>query len=147
MLFSLGPSSLPTSSKPPNRRRKRVMTVLAQLTRTLCGVKLYESHAGTGFMGPVESLETQGQVLQQHIDEIRSLKDILAERDARAEEHLRCMEEMSRQMAAIHNPLRPGNSATVGNSGSSTTPPLSPRPPLRQPDHLPVDDDDDYEDA
>ncbi|MED6182624.1 hypothetical protein PIB30_030242 [Stylosanthes scabra] len=47
-----------------------------------------------------QSLQTKGQTLQQHIDELRSLKDTLAERDARAEEQLRCMEEMLRQMAA-----------------------------------------------
>ncbi|MED6167760.1 hypothetical protein PIB30_005725 [Stylosanthes scabra] len=93
-----------------------------------------------------QSLETQGQ--QQHIDKVRSLKDTLAERDARAEEHLRRLEEMSRQVAAFYNPLRPGScSATVGSSGSSTALPLPPRPPPCQPDHPPPDDDDDYEDA
>ncbi|MED6157787.1 hypothetical protein PIB30_026599 [Stylosanthes scabra] len=50
----------------------------------------------------------------EDIDEVRSLKDTLDERDARAEEHLRRMEEMSRQIAAFYNPLRPGSSATVG---------------------------------
>ncbi|MED6190509.1 hypothetical protein PIB30_106559, partial [Stylosanthes scabra] len=94
-----------------------------------------------------QSLETQGHMLQQHINEVRTLKDTLAERDAWAEEHLKRMEEMQRQMAAFYDPLRPGSSATAGGSGSSTAPPLPPRPPPR---HLaPEDDDDDndYEDA
>ncbi|MED6172084.1 hypothetical protein PIB30_046834 [Stylosanthes scabra] len=96
-----------------------------------------------------QSLETQGQVLQQHIDEVLSLKDILAERDAWAEEHLRRMEEMSWQMAAFYNPLRSrSSSAIVGGSSSSTAPPLPPRPPPRRPDHSPsVDDDVEYDDA
>ncbi|MED6130517.1 hypothetical protein PIB30_001603 [Stylosanthes scabra] len=33
-----------------------------------------------------ESLQSQGEVLQQQIDEVRSLKETLAERDARAKE-------------------------------------------------------------
>ncbi|MED6143468.1 hypothetical protein PIB30_006420 [Stylosanthes scabra] len=85
-------------------------------------------------------------MLQQHIDEVRSLKDTLAERDARVGEHLWRMAEMQRQMATFYNPLRPGSSATTGGSGSSTAPPLPPRPPPQHPDHE-DDDDDDYEDA
>ncbi|MED6207598.1 hypothetical protein PIB30_037205 [Stylosanthes scabra] len=85
---------------------------------------------------------------QQHIDEVRSLKSTLAEKDARAEEYLRRMEEMSRTMAAFYDPMRPGSSATVGGLGSSTAPPLPPRPPPQHP-HPEGDDkdDDDYEDA
>ncbi|MED6173188.1 hypothetical protein PIB30_056881 [Stylosanthes scabra] len=92
-----------------------------------------------------QSLENQGQVLQQHIYEVWRLNDTLAQ-NAWAEEHLRRMEEMQRQMATFYNPLRPGNS-TLGGSGPSTTPPLPRRPSLQQPDHPPIDDDDDYEDA
>ncbi|MED6188335.1 hypothetical protein PIB30_084982 [Stylosanthes scabra] len=58
MLFFLRPSSLPTSNKPPkppNRRGKRVMRVLARLTRTMCGVRLCLSHTRTGFTGLVDS--------------------------------------------------------------------------------------------
>ncbi|MED6151373.1 hypothetical protein PIB30_081907, partial [Stylosanthes scabra] len=86
-------------------------------------------------------------MLQQHIDEVRTLKDTLAERDARAEEHLKRMEEMQRQMAAFYDPLRPGSSATAGGSSSSTAPPLPPCPPPRHPAPEDDDDDDDYEDA
>ncbi|MED6113417.1 hypothetical protein PIB30_070597 [Stylosanthes scabra] len=75
----------------------------------------------------MESLETQGHMLQQQINKVWSLKDTLAERDAQAEEHLQCMEEMQRQMAPFYNPLRPGSSATAG--GSTIAPPLPPRPP------------------
>ncbi|MED6174439.1 hypothetical protein PIB30_068966 [Stylosanthes scabra] len=81
------------------------------------------------------------------IDEVRTLKDTLAERDARAEEHLKRMEEMQRQMAAFYDPLRPGSSAAAGGSGSSTAPPLPPHPPPRHPAPEDGDDDDDYEDA
>ncbi|MED6160659.1 hypothetical protein PIB30_053519 [Stylosanthes scabra] len=91
-----------------------------------------------------QSLQTQGHMLQQHIDEVRTLKDTLAERDARAEEHLKRMEEMQRQMAAFYDPLRPGSSATAGGSGPSTAPPLPPRPP---PQHPTPEDDDDYKDV
>ncbi|MED6136443.1 hypothetical protein PIB30_056175 [Stylosanthes scabra] len=94
-----------------------------------------------------QSLQTQGHMLQQHIDKVRTLKDTLAERDARAEEHLRRMEEMQRQMAAFYDPLRPGSSAAAGGSGSSTAPPLPPCPPPRHPAPEDGDDDDDYEDA
>ncbi|MED6115441.1 hypothetical protein PIB30_090632 [Stylosanthes scabra] len=180
-------SFLPTLSK-PHKRRKREMRVLAQLTRTFCGVRFCLSHTNQvygagGFFasslhrsgyggssasatithtGPAalevvdlreqvqnlkQSLETQRQVLQQHIDEVQSLKDTLAERDARTEEHLRRMEEMQRQMAAFYNSPRPGSNTAVGGSGSSTAPPLPTRPPRQQPDHPPADDDDDYEDA
>ncbi|MED6108931.1 hypothetical protein PIB30_028913 [Stylosanthes scabra] len=79
----------------------------------------------------------QGPGAPEHINEVRSLKDTLAEKDARAEDHLRCVEEMQRQMAAFCNPLRPE---------SSTTPPLPPRPPPQHPDHD-DDDDDGYKDA
>ncbi|MED6185075.1 hypothetical protein PIB30_053533 [Stylosanthes scabra] len=81
------------------------------------------------------------------IDGVWSLKKTLAKRDARAEEHLRRMEEMQQQMAAFYNPLHPGTSGTVGGSGSSSTLPFPPRPPPYQPDHSPADDDDNYEDA
>ncbi|MED6212711.1 hypothetical protein PIB30_086237, partial [Stylosanthes scabra] len=94
-----------------------------------------------------QSLQTQGHMLQQHIDEVRTLKDTLAERDARAEEHLRRMEEMQFQMAAFYDPLRPGSSAVAGGSGSSAAPPLPPRPPPRHPAPKDSDDDYDYEDA
>ncbi|MED6124614.1 hypothetical protein PIB30_060551, partial [Stylosanthes scabra] len=67
-------------------------------------------------------------MLQQHIDEVQSLKDTLDDKDARAEEHLCLMEEMQRQMAAFYNPQTPGNSI-VGGSCPSTAPPLPPRPP------------------
>ncbi|MED6161450.1 hypothetical protein PIB30_060843 [Stylosanthes scabra] len=80
----------------------------------------------------VVDLREQGQVLQQHIVEVRSLKDILAERDARAEEHLQCIKEMQQHMVAFYNPLHPGSSTTVGGSGSSTAPPLPPRSPPQQ---------------
>ncbi|MED6150930.1 hypothetical protein PIB30_077381 [Stylosanthes scabra] len=93
------------------------------------------------------SLQTQGHMLQQHIDEVRTLKDILAERDVQAEEHLKRMVEMQRQMAAFYDPLRPGSSAAAGGSGSSTALPLPPRPPPRHPAPEDGDDDDDYEDA
>ncbi|MED6131238.1 hypothetical protein PIB30_007928 [Stylosanthes scabra] len=72
--------------------------------------------------------------------------DTLAQKDARAEEHLRRMEEMQRHMATFYDPLRLGVSATTGGSSSSTAPPLPPRPPLQQQDHD-DDDDEDYEDA
>ncbi|MED6172330.1 hypothetical protein PIB30_049119 [Stylosanthes scabra] len=103
-----------------------------------------------------QSLESQGHILQQQIDEVKTLRDTLAQmaqRDERTEEHLRRMEEMQRQMAAFYNPLRPGASATTGGSGTSTAPPLPPRPPPppppppQQPDHDDDGDDDDYEDA
>ncbi|MED6221372.1 hypothetical protein PIB30_053916 [Stylosanthes scabra] len=93
-----------------------------------------------------QSLETQAHMLQQHIDEVRSLKDTLVKKDVRAEEHLRRMEKMQQQMAAFYDPLHPRSSATADGSGSSTAPPLSPRQQPRHPD--PGDDDDDeYEDA
>ncbi|MED6188080.1 hypothetical protein PIB30_082593 [Stylosanthes scabra] len=99
----------------------------------------------------MQSLESQGQVLQQQIDKVRSLKKTLAERDAREEEHLRRLEEMQCQIAAYYGPLRPASSTAVGGSGSSTGPPLPPHPPPppppAQPDQGPADDDDDYEDA
>ncbi|MED6129869.1 hypothetical protein PIB30_112323, partial [Stylosanthes scabra] len=44
------------------------------------------------------SLETRDQVLQQQIDEVRSLRSMLAERDARVEANLARMEAMQRQM-------------------------------------------------
>ncbi|MED6206348.1 hypothetical protein PIB30_025893 [Stylosanthes scabra] len=114
------------------------------------------------------SLHTQGEALQQQIDEvrslretlddraaqadeIRSLKETLATRDVRAEEQLRCLEEMQRQMATYYDALRPASSITArgGSGGFSTAPPLPPRPPppRAQPDQGPADDDDDYEDA
>ncbi|MED6227068.1 hypothetical protein PIB30_109775, partial [Stylosanthes scabra] len=87
-----------------------------------------------------QSLQSQGDLLQQQIEEVKSLKSTLAEKDARAEEHLRRMEEMSRMMAAYYAPLRPGTSGGSAN-------PLPPRPP-QPPSHPPEgDDDDDYEDA
>ncbi|MED6170106.1 hypothetical protein PIB30_027706 [Stylosanthes scabra] len=102
-----------------------------------------------------QSLESQGHMLQQQIDEVKTLRDTLAQmaqRDERTEEHLRRMEEIQRQMAAFYNPLRPGASATTGDSDTSTAPPLPPRPPPpppppQQPDHNDDGDDDDYEDA
>ncbi|MED6176511.1 hypothetical protein PIB30_088938 [Stylosanthes scabra] len=81
-----------------------------------------------------QSLENQGQ-------------DTLAKRDARAEKHLRHMEEMQRQMAAFYNPLRLESNTAVGGSDSLTAPLLPPRPPRQQPDHPLADDDDGYEDA
>ncbi|MED6142746.1 hypothetical protein PIB30_000308 [Stylosanthes scabra] len=113
------------------------------------------------------SLQTQWEALQQQIDEVRSLretladkaaqadevrslKETLAERDARAKEQLQRLEEMQHQMAAYYDPLRPASSITArgGSGGSSTAPPLPPcPPPPAQPDQGPVDDDDDYEDA
>ncbi|MED6159562.1 hypothetical protein PIB30_043341 [Stylosanthes scabra] len=90
---------------------------------------------------------TQGDLLQQQIDEVKSLKSTLAEKDARAEEHLRRMEEMSRMMAAYYGPLCPGSSGSVASLDSTTAPPLPPRPPPRRPHPEGYDDDDDYEDA
>ncbi|MED6164295.1 hypothetical protein PIB30_088276 [Stylosanthes scabra] len=103
----------------------------------------------------MQSLHSQGEVLQQQIHEVRSLKETLAQRDARANEQIRCLEEMQRQMAAYYDPLRATSSTpAVGGSGVSSTapPPLPPRPPPpppppAQPDHGLADDDDDYEDA
>ncbi|MED6172263.1 hypothetical protein PIB30_048438 [Stylosanthes scabra] len=102
-----------------------------------------------------QSLHSQGEVLQQQIDEVRSLKETLAQRDAWADEQIRRLEEMQRQMAAYYDPLRAASStpAVGGSGGSSTAPPsLPPRPPPPPPppaqlDHGPADDDDDYEDA
>ncbi|MED6191702.1 hypothetical protein PIB30_003046 [Stylosanthes scabra] len=94
-----------------------------------------------------QSLQSQGDLLQQQIDEVKSLKSTLAEKDARAEEHLRRMEEMSRMMAAYYAPLRPWSSSTAAGSDSTTAPPLPPRPPPRHPHPEGGDDDDDYEDA
>ncbi|MED6170467.1 hypothetical protein PIB30_031242 [Stylosanthes scabra] len=94
-----------------------------------------------------QSLQSRGDLLQQQIDEVKSLKSTLAEKDARAEDHLRRMEEMSRMMAAYYGPLRPGSSSTAAGSGSTTAPPLPPRPPPRHPHPKGDDDDDDYEDA
>ncbi|MED6221747.1 hypothetical protein PIB30_057717 [Stylosanthes scabra] len=88
-----------------------------------------------------------GHMLQQQIEEVRSLKSTLAEKDARAKEHLPRMEEMSRMMAAFYDPLRPGSNATAGGVASSIAPPLPPRPPPRHPPPEGGDDDDDYEDA
>ncbi|MED6108858.1 hypothetical protein PIB30_028178 [Stylosanthes scabra] len=92
--------------------------------------------------------------LREQADEVCSLKETLAARDARAEEQLRRLEEIQRQMAAYYDPLRPASSITArgGSGGSSTAPPLPPRPPpppppLAQPDQGLADDDDDYEDA
>ncbi|MED6131313.1 hypothetical protein PIB30_008646 [Stylosanthes scabra] len=76
-----------------------------------------------------QGLQNQGDLLQQQIDEVKSLKSTLAEKDARTEDHLRRMEEMSRMMAAYYGPLRPGSSSTTTGSGSMTAPPLPPRPP------------------
>ncbi|MED6174738.1 hypothetical protein PIB30_071921 [Stylosanthes scabra] len=72
--------------------------------------------AASTHTGPdaTEVVDLREQVLQQHIGEVRSIKDTLAERDARVEEHLRRMKEMSWQMAAFYDPLHPGSSATVG---------------------------------
>ncbi|MED6116030.1 hypothetical protein PIB30_096313 [Stylosanthes scabra] len=102
-----------------------------------------------------QSLHSQGEVLQQQIDEVRSLKETLDKRDTREDEQIRCLEEMQRQTAANYDPLRAASSTTVvgGSGGSSTAPPtLPPRPPPpppppAQPDHGLADDDDDYEDA
>ncbi|MED6157135.1 hypothetical protein PIB30_020453 [Stylosanthes scabra] len=100
-----------------------------------------------------QSLHAQGETLQQQIDEVRSLKETLAERDAPSDEQIRRLEEMQRRMAAYYDPLRAMTSHTaVGGSGGSSTgqPPLPPRPsppPPVQPDHGPADDDDDYDDA
>ncbi|MED6208005.1 hypothetical protein PIB30_041012 [Stylosanthes scabra] len=99
-----------------------------------------------------QSRHSQGEVLQQQIDEVCSLKETLAERDARSDDQIRCLGEMQRQMVAYYDPLRAmsGNTAVGGLGGSSTAPPpLPPRPPPppAQPDHGPTDDDDDYEDA
>ncbi|MED6127658.1 hypothetical protein PIB30_090083 [Stylosanthes scabra] len=99
-----------------------------------------------------QSLHSQGEVLQQQTDEVRSLKETLAERDAWADEQIRRLKEMQRQMAAYYDPLCAASSTTaVGGSSSSSTapPPLQPRPPPppAQPDHGPADDDNDYEDA
>ncbi|MED6132826.1 hypothetical protein PIB30_022610 [Stylosanthes scabra] len=94
-----------------------------------------------------QSLQSQGDLLQQQTDEVKSLKSTLAKKDARAEDHLRCMEEMSRMMAAYYGPLRPGSSSTAAGLGSTTAPPLPPRPPPQYPYPEGDDDDDDYEDA
>ncbi|MED6146035.1 hypothetical protein PIB30_030828 [Stylosanthes scabra] len=94
-----------------------------------------------------QSLQSQGDLLQQQIDEVKSLKSTLAEKDAREEEHLRRMEEMSRMMAAYYGPLRPENSGSGAGLDSTTAPPLPPRPPPRHPHPEGDDDDDDYEDA
>ncbi|MED6157965.1 hypothetical protein PIB30_028403 [Stylosanthes scabra] len=99
-----------------------------------------------------QSLHSQGEVLQQQIDEVRSLKETLAQRDAQADEQIRRLEEMQRQMVAYYDPLRATSSTPVvgGSGGSSTAPPPlppHPPPPPAQPDHGPADDDDDYEDA
>ncbi|MED6182605.1 hypothetical protein PIB30_030085 [Stylosanthes scabra] len=94
--------------------------------------------------------QSQGDLLQQQIDEVKSLKSTLAEKDARAEEHLRRMEEMSRMMAAYYGPLRPGSSGgSAAGIDSTTAPPLPPRPPPPPPPSHPPegDDDDDYDDA
>ncbi|MED6137353.1 hypothetical protein PIB30_064274 [Stylosanthes scabra] len=128
-------------------------------------------HAGTGFTGPVASLPhlsidpdtevplplppvaKQARPMRRAVqaDEVRSLKETLAARDAWAEEQLRRLEEMRCQMAAYYDPLRPASSITArgGSGGSSTAPPLPPcpPPPAAQPDQGPADDDDDYEDA
>ncbi|MED6145175.1 hypothetical protein PIB30_022634 [Stylosanthes scabra] len=74
--------------------------------------------------------------------------DLREQKDARAEEHLRRMEEMSRMMAAYYGPLRPGTSGgSAAGIDSTTAPPLPPRPPP-PPSHPPEgDDDDDYDDA
>ncbi|MED6146419.1 hypothetical protein PIB30_034333 [Stylosanthes scabra] len=95
-----------------------------------------------------QSLQSQGDLLQQQIDEVKSLKSTLAEKDARAEELLRRMEEMSCMMAAYYGPLRPGSSGSAAGLDFTTAPPLPPRPPPRH-SHPPEgdDDDDDYEDA
>ncbi|MED6157493.1 hypothetical protein PIB30_023534 [Stylosanthes scabra] len=77
----------------------------------------------------------------------QSLKSTLAEKDARTEEHLRRMEEMSRMMAAYYGPLRPGSSGSGAGLDSTTAPPLPPRPLPRHPHPEGDDDDDDYEDA
>ncbi|MED6170704.1 hypothetical protein PIB30_033556 [Stylosanthes scabra] len=95
----------------------------------------------------MQSLQSQGDLLQQQIDEVKSLKSTLAEKDARAEEHPRRMEEISRMMAAYYGPLRPGSSATAAGLDSTAAPPLPPRPPPRHPHPEGDDDDDDYEDA
>ncbi|MED6158474.1 hypothetical protein PIB30_033007 [Stylosanthes scabra] len=94
-----------------------------------------------------QSLQSHGDLLQQQIDEVKSLKSTLAEKDARVEEHLRCMEEMSHMMAAYYGPLRPGSSGSGAGLDSTTAPPLPPRPPPRHPHPEGNDDDDDYEDA
>ncbi|MED6122293.1 hypothetical protein PIB30_038493 [Stylosanthes scabra] len=78
--------------------------------------------------------------------EVWSLKDTLAENHARAEEHLRRMEEMQWQMTAFYDPRCPASNATAGGSGSTTAPPLPACPPPRHPDQE-DDDDDDYENA
>ncbi|MED6133065.1 hypothetical protein PIB30_024899 [Stylosanthes scabra] len=56
-------------------------------------------------------MESQGHMLQQQIDEVKTLRDTLAQiaqRDERTEEHLRRMEEMQRQVAAFYNPCALG---------------------------------------
>ncbi|MED6160186.1 hypothetical protein PIB30_048969 [Stylosanthes scabra] len=69
-----------------------------------------------------QSLHSQGETLQQQIDEVRSLKETLAERDARADEQIRRLEEMQCQMAAYYDLLRAMSShTTVGGSGGSST--------------------------
>ncbi|MED6207870.1 hypothetical protein PIB30_039598 [Stylosanthes scabra] len=140
---------------------------VAGVSRCPCSKCRLLNWIGTEFTGPVDfslhhsadpatqSLESQGHMLQQQIDEVKTLRDTLAQRDKWTEEHLRRMEEMQRQMAAFYNPLRPGVSATTGGSSTSTAPHLPPRPPLPpppppprlQPDHDDDGDDENYEDA
>ncbi|MED6144198.1 hypothetical protein PIB30_013312 [Stylosanthes scabra] len=106
------PSFLQTSSNPLNRckRRNRVYGAggfFAGSLRTSDYGGSYASGPSTQ-AGPasetevvdlkehvqnlMQSLENKGQVLQQYIDEVQSLKDILAQKDAWGEDHLRRME-------------------------------------------------------
>ncbi|MED6108958.1 hypothetical protein PIB30_029057 [Stylosanthes scabra] len=82
--------------------------------------------------------------------QVKSLKSTLAEKDARAKEHLRRMEEISRMTATYYGPLRLGTSGgSAAGIDSTTAPPLPPRPPPPPPPSHPPegDDDDDYDDA
>ncbi|MED6121835.1 hypothetical protein PIB30_033851 [Stylosanthes scabra] len=92
----------------------------------------------SGYAGSSASASSSHTGPAQQIDEVKTLRDTLAQmaqRDERTEEYLRRMEEMQRQMAAFYNPLRPGASATISGSGTSTAPPLPARPPPQQPNH------------
>ncbi|MED6118528.1 hypothetical protein PIB30_003745 [Stylosanthes scabra] len=161
------PSFLPTSSKPPKRRRKRVMTLLAQLIRTRCGVKLCQSRVGTGYIGSEDSsprlftdLALEGASPEPDVEPSDSGADT-ASAHSRASQsegypsRARCacrgaVTAHGGDVVADGGLLRsatPWDQRYCGGLGSSTAPPLPPRPPPRRPNHPPYDNNDDHEDA
>ncbi|MED6146916.1 hypothetical protein PIB30_039232 [Stylosanthes scabra] len=144
------------------------MRVLAQLTLTLCGVRLCLTHARTETYGAggffASSLRRSGyegssaSTTSSHTGpadaEVVDLREQVQNLTQSLHSQGEVLQQQINEMAAYYDPLRAMSSTTaVGGSGGSSTapPPLPPRPPSppppAQPDHGLTDDDDDYVDA